>query len=227
MKPVITLVIADDHPIFRAGLRQVLETDDALHVLAEAGDGEEALAAIESFRPDLAVLDIDMPRLDGLDVARTLRDRRSSTRIILLTLHTDAWFLNTALDAGVQGYVPKESAVAEIAGAIKSVHAGQEYISPVLSRLLIERSRRAATLVTDLPALERLTPTELKVLKLVAEIKTTKEIAEALCISPRTVEHHRTSITTKLDLHGAHALTRFAVKHQSSLRSVAPSRAQP
>jgi DNA-binding NarL/FixJ family response regulator len=187
------------------------------------GDGEEALATIESVQPDLAVLDIDMPGRNGLDVTRALRDRRSPTRIILLTLHTDAWFLNSALDAGVHGYVPKESAVTEIAGAIRSVHEGQEYVSPLLSRLLIARSRRAEALVKDVPALDRLTPTEMKVLRLVAEVKTTKEIAEALCISPRTVEHHRTSITTKLDLHGAHALTRFAIKHQSSLRTIDPS----
>jgi DNA-binding NarL/FixJ family response regulator len=108
--------------------------------------------------------------------------------------------------------VPKESAVTEIVAAIKSVGCGQEYISPVLSRLLIERSGRANTLALDVPGLDRLTPTETKVLKLVAEIRTTKDIAEALCISPRTVEHHRTSIAAKLDLHGAHALTRFAVK---------------
>ena len=223
MKSVITVVIADDHPIFRTGLRQVLDSDGGLRVVGEAGNGDEALAVIESVRPDLAVVDIDMPGRDGLDVTRALRDQRSATRVILLTLHTDAWFLNNALDAGVHGYVPKESAVTEIAGAIKSVHGGQEYISPVLSRLLIARSRRADALAKDLPALDHLTPTEMKVLKLVAEVKTTKEIAEALCISPRTVEHHRTSITTKLDLRGAHALTKFAVKHQSSLRTVGRS----
>jgi DNA-binding NarL/FixJ family response regulator len=214
----ITIVIADDHPIFRTGLRQVLEADAGLRVVGEAGDGDDALATIESVRPDLAVLDIDMPGRDGLDVTRALRDARSSTRVILLTLHTDAFYLNSALDAGVYGYVPKETAVTEIVGAIKSVHAGQEYISPVLSRLLIERSRRTDALAKELPALDQLTPTEIKVLKLIAEIKTTKEIADVLCVSPRTVEHHRTSIATKLDLHGPHAVTRLAVKYQSSLR---------
>lgn len=214
----ITIVIADDHPIFRTGLRQVLEADAGLHVVGEAGDGDGALATIESVRPDLAVLDIDMPGRDGLDVTRALRDARSSTRVILLTLHTDAFYLNSALDAGVYGYVPKETAVTEIVGAIRSVHAGQEYISPVLSRLLIERSRRTEALAKELPALDQLTPTEIKVLKLIAEIKTTKEIAEVLGVSPRTVEHHRTSIATKLDLRGPHAVTRLAVKYQSSLR---------
>jgi DNA-binding NarL/FixJ family response regulator len=218
MTAVITVLIADDHPIFRAGLRQVIEADPGVRVVAEAGSGDEALAAIESVSPDLAVLDIDMPGRDGLDVARALRDRRSSTRVIVLTLHKDSWFLNAALDAGVHGYVPKESAVTEIAGAIRSVHAGQQYVSPALSSLLITRSRRADALAKELPALDALTPTEMKVLRLVAEVKTTKEIAAVLCISPRTVEHHRTSIASKLDLHGAHALTRFALKHQSALR---------
>ena len=215
----ITVVIADDHPIFRTGLRHVIEGETAVRVVAEARDGIEALAAIESAGPDVAVLDIDMPGRDGLDVARTLRDRRSATRVIFLTLHTDARFLNAALDAGAHGYVAKESATAEIGAAIRSVHAGQQYVSPVLSSALINRSRRADALAKELPGLDTLTPTEMKVLKLVAEIKTTKEIADILCISPRTVEHHRTSIATKLNLQGSHALTRFAVKHQSALKN--------
>jgi two-component system response regulator NreC len=215
----ITVLIADDHPIFRAGLRQVIEADAGVRVVAEAGTGDEALASIESVGPDLAVLDIDMPGRDGLEVARALRDRRSATRVIVLTLHKDDWFLNAALDAGVHGYVPKESAATEIAAAIRSVHAGQQYVSPVVSSLLINRRQRAEALARELPALDALTPAEMKVLKLLAEVKTTKQIAEALCLSPRTVEHHRTSIAAKLDLRGSLALTRFAVKHQSALKT--------
>lgn len=222
MTPGITVLIADDHPIFRTGLRQIIEADGAARVVAEAGTGDEALAAIETLSPDLVVLDIDMPGRDGLEVARVLRDQRSSTRVIVLTLHKDAWFLNAALDAGVHGYVPKESAVTEIASAIRSVHAGQQYVSPVLSSALISRSRRADALAKELPALDLLSPTEMKVLRLVAEIKSTKEIAAALCISPRTVEVHRSKIAAKLDLRGSHALTRFAVQHQSSLRTIEP-----
>jgi DNA-binding NarL/FixJ family response regulator len=216
--PPITVFIADDHPIFRAGLRHVIETNANMRIAAEAGDGNEALAAIEASRPDVAVLDIDMPGRDGLEVARALRDRRSATRVIFLTLHTDARFLDAALDAGARGYVAKESAATEIASAIRSVYAGQQYVSPVLSDALINRRRRVDALAKELPALDTMTPTEMKVLKLVAEIKTTKEIAAALCVSPRTVEHHRTSIAAKLELRGSHALTRFAVKHQSALR---------
>lgn len=219
MKQVITVLIADDHPIFRTGLRQVIEADTALRVLAEAVDGEQALATIESMSPHVAVLDIDMPGRDGLEVARALRDRRSTTRVIFLTLHKDAVFLNAALDVGVDGYVLKESAANEIGGAIRSVHAGHQYVSPVMSSALISRRQQADALVKALPALDALTPAEMKVLKLVAEIQSTREIADALCISTRTVEHHRTSIATKLALRGSHALTRFAVKHQSALRN--------
>jgi DNA-binding NarL/FixJ family response regulator len=143
MTAVITVLIADDHPNFRAGLRQMIEASPGIRVVAEAGDGDEALASIESAAPTLAILDIDMPGRDGLDVARALRDRRSATRVIVVTMHKDAWFLEAALDAGVQGYVPKDSAAAEIAGAIRSVCGGQAYISPQLSSLLIDRRRRA------------------------------------------------------------------------------------
>src|SRR5688572_14961680 len=109
MTHVITVVIADDHPIFRTGLSAVVESNPAIRVVAEGAHGHGALAAIEATGPDIAVLGIDMPGRDGLDVARALRDRRSATRVIFLTLHTDARFLNAALDTGAQGYVPKES----------------------------------------------------------------------------------------------------------------------
>jgi DNA-binding NarL/FixJ family response regulator len=213
----VTVLIADDHPIFRAGLRQVIEADPAVRVVAEAASGDEALAAIESLTPDVSVLDIDMPGRDGLEVARSLRDRRSATRVIFLTLHKDPVFLNAALDVSAHGYVLKDGAADEIAAAIKTVHAGERYLSPALSGLLINRTRRAESLAKALPAIHALTPTEIKVLKLIGEIKTAKEIADTLHISPRTVEHHRTSIAAKLDLRG-HALTRFAVKHQSALK---------
>ena len=202
-------------PLFRVLSAATLALQAAATQESTARGVVEALA----IRPGGIVCEIGAG--DGaltLEVARAVRDRRVSTRLIVLSMHSDAPFLNAALDAGVHGYVPKESAIAEIAGAIRSVHAGHQYVSPVLSGALIARSRRADALARELPALESLTPTEMKVLKLVAEVKTTKEIADVLCISPRTVEHHRASIAAKLDLRGSHALTRFAVKHQSSLR---------
>ncbi len=215
MNTIITVVIADDHPIFRKGLREVIDADPTLRVVAETADGESALAAIEEARPDIAVLDVDMPGRDGFEVMRAVRDRRLPTQIVFLTMHKDERFLDSALNAGVKGYVLKDGAVTDIIAAIKAVKAGQHFLSPSLSTLLVSRTRRVQKLSSTVPALETLSPTERKVLKLLAEFKTTKEIADVLCVSPRTVDHHRANIALKLDLRGNHALTRFAVAHQS------------
>lgn len=213
----IRVIIADDHPIFRRGLRQVLETDSRLKIVAEADDGEAALARIEELRPDVALLDVDMPGRDGFEIARCLRDMRSPVQVVFLTMHKDEHFLNSALDVGVKGYVLKDSAVAEIVNAVKTVAAGQNFISPQLSTYLINRMSRAATLTEQQPAIADLTPTERRILKLIGEYKTSREIADQLCISVRTVEHHRASIAAKLDLKGTHALIKFAVENQSEL----------
>lgn len=215
MKTAIHVVIADDHPIFRQGLRQIIESDAGLKVVAEAEDGDEALARIEETRAEIAILDVDMPRRDGFEVTRALQEKRLPTEVIFLTMHKDEHFFNAALDAGVKGYVIKDSAVSDIINSIKIVAAGQNYISPQLSTYLINRGRRAETLARQKPAVERLTATERRILKLIANFKTSKEIADQLCISVRTVEHHRANISEKLDLRGSHALVKFAVKHES------------
>lgn len=217
MKPAIRITIADDHPIFRQGLRQIIESDPLLEVVAEAGDGHAAVEQIETLSPDVAILDVSMPGRDGLAVTRALRDRRLPTAVVCLTMHKDARFVNAALDAGVKGYVLKDSAVAEIVQCAKAVHAGQSYISPVLSPHLLTRRQRAEALTSRTPEIDGLTSTERKVLGLIAELKTTKEIASVLCVSPRTVDHHRANIAAKLELHGSHALTRFAIEHRSAL----------
>ncbi|MPZ16401.1 MAG: response regulator [Luteitalea sp.] len=216
-KSVIRITIADDHPIFRQGLRQIIESDPMLEVVAEAGDGHAAIERIEALAPDVAILDVSMPGRDGLEVTRAVRDRRLPTAVICLTMHKDARFVNAALDAGVKGYVLKDSAAAEIVQCTKAVHAGQSYISPVLSTYLITRRQRAEALASRTPGIEDLTATERKVLGLIAELKTTKQIASVLCVSPRTVDHHRANIAAKLELHGSHALTRFAIEHRAAL----------
>jgi DNA-binding NarL/FixJ family response regulator len=213
----IRVIIADDHPIFRQGLRQVLEMDGKLKIVAETDDGEAALALIEELRPDVAILDIDMPGRDGFEVARSLRDMRLPVGVIFLTMHRDEHFLNSALDTGARGYVLKDSAVTEIVNAVKTVAAAQSFISPQLSTYLLNRMSRAASLAEQRPGVSGLTPTERRVLKMIAEYKTSKEIAELLCIGVRTVEHHRGSIATKLELKGSHALIKFAIEHQSDL----------
>ena len=213
----MTIFIADDHPIFREGLRQLLEREPGFSVVGQAGDGPSALAAIEQLHPRIAVLDIDMPGMDGLAVAGAVRERRLPTAIVCLTMHKDARFLNTALNAGVMGYVIKDDALLEIVESVKSVAAGRHFVSPQLTSHLVARHAHAGAAVEQAPGIEALTDTERKVLRLLAEFKTTKEIAAALAISPRTVDRHRSNMAEKLGLNGSHALTKFAVAHISDL----------
>ena len=213
----VRVLIADDHPIFRQGLRQIIETGPHFRVVAEAADGEQALEWLQHERFDVAVLDVTMPVKDGFAVARAVKQQCPGVALVLLTMHKDEHYLNAALDLGVPGYVLKDSAAAEIIQCIQAVIAGQEYISPALSSLLIRRGRGAAALAQEKPALAQLTPTERRVLKLIAEAQTSREIAAALHIGVRTVEHHRNNIALKLELHGSHALLKFAIQHQSEL----------
>jgi len=217
MKPQVTIVIADDHPIFREGLKNVIERDKSLTVVGEADDGEHALKLIEETSPDVAVLDLDMPGLNGLAVVRAMAEKKIPTATVFLTMHKEEDLFNEAMNVGAQGYVLKDSAVTDIVGAIKSTSAGQSFISPTLSSLLLKRTRRAEALAKDKSGLDQLTPTERRILQMIAFNKTSREIAKDLFISPRTVENHRANICTKLDLHGAQALLRFALEHKSEL----------
>lgn len=213
----IRIVVADDHPIVRQGLRQTLEAERGFKVVAEAADGLTALDQIKSLKPEVAVLDIDMPELDGFGVVRALRDEKIDVEVVFLTIHRDEDFFNEAINLGARGYVLKDSALTDIVNCIRSVASGQHYVSPSLTSLLLNRHRRAASLSQQKPELEDLSPAERRVLKLIAEYKTSREISEELFISHRTVETHRTNISNKLNLHGSHALMRFALAHKSEL----------
>jgi DNA-binding NarL/FixJ family response regulator len=214
MGPEITVVIADDHPIFRRGLREIIEEEAGLLVVGEAEDGGRALGLIRAIHPRVAVLDLDMPHKDGFAVARELSADRLDVGLIFLTLHDDERMFNAALDAGVKGYVLKDSASTEIVSAIRAVAAGRSYVTPVLTDYLLNRGRASAAQASVVTAL---TPAERRVLKLVAEYKTSKEIADDLFISVRTVDRHRANIAAKLNLSGAHALLQFAVENRSAL----------
>lgn len=217
MSNPITLAIADDHPLFRKGLREVIESEPALKIVGEAGDGGMALSLILQHTPVMAILDIDMPKMGGLAVARELQKQRAETDVIFLTMYKDEDLFNEAMDVGARAYVLKDSAVNDILNAIHTVADGKYYISPALSDHLIKRSARAEKLLRHTPSLEDLTPAELRILKLIAESKTSKEIADLLSISYKTVENHRTNIASKLHLRGSHSLLKFALENKAVL----------
>ena len=217
MAAEIRISVADDHPIVRQGLRQTIEAARGLKVVAEADDGLQALELIKSHKPDVAVLDIDMPELDGFGVLRALQGEKVKVEVVFLTIHREEDFFNEAVNLGAKGYVLKDSALADIVNCVKTVANGQHYVSPVLTSLMLSRQRRAVSLSQRKPELKDLSPAERRVLKLIAEYKTSREIAEELFISHRTVETHRTNICNKLEIHGNHALMKFALAHKSEL----------
>lgn len=216
MATEIKVFIADDHPIFRHGLRQIIERGQIV-VVDEAEDGETAWQKLSTLDVDVAVLDVDMPGRDGFEVARAVRDARLNVRLIFLTMHKDEHFLNKALDLEVKGYVIKDSALTDIVECIRTVASGQEYVSPQMTSALLNRSRRAAELANQKPQLSSLTEIERRVLKLVTQYKSNKQIADELHLSVRTIEHHRARISQKLELEGHHALLKFALENQSAL----------
>lgn len=213
----LKILIADDHPIFRSGLAQLLKTTPNLIVEAEVGDGAAALARLRQSDIDVAILDMDMPEKDGLAVARAIADENLPARVVFLTMHKNEALFRAALDAGVAGYVLKDSALADVVNAVKTVARGDEFISPELSKFLLNRSRRAANSARQSPAVDDLTESECRVLKLIGRYKTSAEIADELYISKRTVDRHRANIAEKLDLKGSHAVLKFALDHKDDL----------
>lgn len=215
MSNEITVLIADDHPIFRKGLREILEVEPSLRLIGEAEDGVSALEMLRALRPQVAVLDVDMPQLDGISVARAVQQEKLATAIVLLTMHRHEHFFNAALDLGVRGYVLKDSAVSDVVAAIHAASTGQRFVTPLLTDFLLNRYQAQA----DKPptGLHALTDAERRILKLIAQYKSSQEIADELFISVRTVDAHRANIASKLDLKGARALLRFALEHQSQL----------
>jgi DNA-binding NarL/FixJ family response regulator len=209
----IKIIIADDHPLVRQGLRQAIELESNFRVIAEAGDGQTALDLIEKHEPHIVVLDVDMPALDGFGVAYEIKRRCLNIKIVFLTFHGEEEYLNEALETGAKGYLLKDNAITDVISCLKAVVSGQSYISPTLSMYLINRARNAP----NGSALDQLSPTERHILKLLAEYKTSKEIAREIGISPHTVSTHRANIALKLDLRGSHTLMKFALERKADL----------
>ncbi len=213
----ITVLIVDDHPLFRSGLRQVIVDDPRFELVGDIGDGEAAWQLIQEIKPAVAVLDVNLPGLSGLEIARKLQAERLLTHVIMLTMHKDEETCNRALDFGAKGFVLKENAVEEILKAITVVAGGEHYLSSTISGYLVRRRNRAESLAAKMPGLDDLTKAERRILKLIAEKKTSREIGAELFISPRTVEAHRANICAKLELTGSHSLLQFALENRPAI----------
>jgi DNA-binding NarL/FixJ family response regulator len=213
METEVRVLIADDHPVVRQGLRQTIEASPGLTVVAEVGDGRAALERIRELRPDVALLDIDMPNLHGFAVALAVREERLPVEIVFLTVHSEPELFKKALELGAKGYVLKDCAVTDVLACIRAVMAGQHYTSPGLTSYLVGLSRQPRERRAGASGLESLTATERRILRSIADYKTSRQIADELFISTKTVQAHRANICLKLDVHGSHALMRFALEH--------------
>ena len=202
----VTVLLADDHQIVRQGIKVLLERE-GFEVVAEAANGSEAVQLAAKLRPDIAVVDFVMPVLNGLDAAVQIQRESPGTRAILLTMYTDDQYVLEAFRGGLRGYVIKTQAAADLVQAIREVQRNSLYVSPGISRTLVQ----AYLSKTALPA-EPLTPREREVLQLVAEGRTTKEIASFLGLSVKTAETHRTKIMRKLEIHETAGLVRYAIR---------------
>jgi DNA-binding NarL/FixJ family response regulator len=224
----ISVLIADDHPMLRKGLRLTIEEDPGLTVVGEASDGEMALAMLTKLRPDVAVLDIDMPKLDGFGVAREAIRQGLAVDSIFLTLHLDEDMFQAALELGAKGYILKDSAAQEIVAGIRSVAAGRPFYSSAIAAQMMQRHQSPAGSAKSDPA-SQLSPTERKIMHLIAGGKSSKEIGTELSIHYRTVENHRTNICRKLNLdgEGANALLRFALQNKSNWQANPRQAARP
>lgn len=217
MKNEIKILMAEDHPVYRDGLRQIVASDQTLKIIRETGNGAEALRLARELKPDLLILDMDLPGMNGLDIARARQKERLGFEIIFLTMYREEDMFTEAMELGAKGYVLKESAAAEILQSIHAVATGGHYISPSLSGLLVKRAARAAEAPGEPRGVESLTPAERRILKLIASDKTSKEIADTLGLSPRTVENHRSNMSAKLGLQGSHSLLKFAFENKGKL----------
>lgn len=211
------IVIAEDHPFFLAGLRRVLEKAGSIAIVGDAADGPTALGQIRSLKPNLAILDIGLPRMNGFDIVRTIRAERIPVEVVFLTIHDDEDMFETALQLGVKGYLLKDCTDTELLRCIGAVSSGQHYASPSMTSYLVKKTQRVEQFAEQAPGLRLLTPHERTILRFIAQDKTSKEIARELGIARKTVDAHRSNICRKLEIHGQHVLTRFAVRHRQEI----------
>ena len=204
------VILADDHTLFRAGIKSILERVGGVNVVAESGDGREALEMVKKHRPDVALLDITMPGLNGLEVAGRVAGVSPNTRVVILSMHANEGYVAQALRAGVAGYLLKDAASRDLESALKTVLRGQTYLSPSISKQVVEMFLRSDEPAAD--PLAGLTARQREILQLIAEGRSTKEIASDLGVSVKTVETHRAQLMERLDIHDIPGLVRFAIR---------------
>jgi len=207
----IRIIVADDHGVLRAGLRAVLSAEPDMVVVGEAGDGPTALRLATELCPDILLLDISMPGMNGVEVTRQLKKAQPDVHALILTLHEDEGLLQEAIRAGASGYIVKRAVESELISAIQAVYRGDIYIHPAMTRALLKDV--SPSLVTEEETTEPLSPREVEVLRLVAEGHTNRQIAEMLHVSVRTVESHRANLMGKLELSSPAQLVRYALEH--------------
>jgi DNA-binding NarL/FixJ family response regulator len=212
MKPKSRIVIAEDHTILREGLRSLLSSSQDFEIVGEAEDGHMAIQCVEKCKPDLILMDLSMPRMNGMDAIREIKRQSPQTKILVLTVHKAEEYILATLHAGADGYVLKDTTHTELVMAIRSVLMGKPYLSPGISEKVIEGYLEGRKTLKTRSSWETLTQREREILKLIAEGYKNKEIADYLCISPKTVEKHRANLMEKLDLHNVQALTTFAIE---------------
>jgi DNA-binding NarL/FixJ family response regulator len=206
---MLHILIADDHGIVRSGIRMLIDRQQGMHVVAEAEDGIEAVALAQANKPDVAILDVSMPRMTGLQAAREIRARVPETSVLLLSMHDDERYFFDAVDVGAAGYVLKRSADTDLIDAIQAVGRGEQFVSPVTERAVIKEWLAGGR---DDRLEDPLTPRELDVVKLIAEAHTNKQIAQALQVSEKTVESHRANVLSKLGMRDRVELVRYAIR---------------
>jgi DNA-binding NarL/FixJ family response regulator len=217
MTQEVTTLIVDDHPLVRHGLRDVIGHNPRFKIVGEASNGEEALRLLTCLKPQIAILDIDMPRLNGLETIRAIRQLPFAVKVIILTMYKEEDMFNAAMDLGAKAYVLKENAANEIIAALEKVDRGETFLSTLMLEAGQRRSERVRNLLLSKPQIEALTPAERRILKLIGEDYTSKEIASRLQLSVRTVDNHRQHICNKLKLHGTHSLLKFAFDNSAYL----------
>ena len=206
------IVIAEDYTILREGLRSLLSSHPEFEIVGEAEDGQEAIRSVEKLKPDLALMDLSMPRMNGMDAIKEIKKRSPQTKVLVLTVHKTEEYIHAALQAGADGYILKDSTHAELGLAIKNILEGKRYISPGISESLIEGYLEGRKKSNPPSRWDTLTQREREILKLIAEGYKNKAIAEYLCISVKTVEKHRANLMKKLDLHNIQSLTALAME---------------